>query len=207
MKLPTEVSNLLTRLESKGFEAFVVGGCVRDSLLNKKPADWDICTSAYPEDVQAIFPDHFVLPTGLKHGTVTVVSDGIHVEITTYRKDGIYLDSRHPESVTYTEEIKEDLKRRDFTINAMAYSPKKGLLDYFNGRNHLKKGVLCCVGDPVTRFSEDALRILRGLRFAAGYGLTIEPKTARAIHLCRDGLKSISAERILTELKKLLISP
>ncbi len=206
MNIPNEVVTLLTRLESNGFEAFVVGGCVRDSLLGKAPADWDICTSAHPEEVQALFTDHFVVPSGLKHGTVTVVSRKMNVEITTYRQDGQYLDNRHPESVTYTKSLREDLKRRDFTINAMAYSPKTGLIDYFNGRRHLEQKLLCCVGEPTTRFSEDALRILRGLRFAATYDLTIEPETIRAIHACRDRLTSISVERIFDELRKTLMA-
>ncbi len=207
MKLPKEISQLLARLESKGFEAFVVGGCVRDSLLGKTPADWDICTSAYPEEVQALFTDHFVIPTGIQHGTVTVVSGNRNVEITTYRQDGQYLDHRHPTSVAYTRSLLEDLKRRDFTINAMAYSPNTGLIDHFNGQIHLEQKILCCVGDPMTRFQEDSLRILRGLRFSATYGLTIEHATATAIHSCKDGLSAISSERIYTELKKILTSP
>lgn len=207
MKLPSPVSQILDRLESNGFEAFVVGGCVRDSLLGIVPSDWDICTSAYPEDVQAVFPDHFVIPTGLKHGTVTVISGNMQVEITTYRRDGQYLDHRHPESVSFTPNIQEDLKRRDFTINAMAYSPKAGLIDYFHGKQHLENKLLCCVGNPATRFSEDSLRILRGIRFAARFNLTIEPHTSNAIHNCKYGLTSISAERILIEFKKILESP
>ncbi len=207
MKIPKEISQLLARLESNGFEAFVVGGCVRDSLLGKTPVDWDICTSACPEDVQKLFTDYFVIPTGLKHGTITVVSKGMNVEITTYRLDGQYTDYRRPESVTYTKNLLEDLKRRDFTMNAMAYSPKSGLIDHFNGQEHLKQKLLCCVGDPFTRFSEDALRILRGLRFSTTHGLIIERNTAKAIHDCKSGLASISAERIYTELRKTLESP
>ena len=207
MKIPKEISCLLDRLESKGFEAFVVGGCVRDGLLGVTPYDWDVCTSAYPEEVQSVFPDYFVIPTGLKHGTVTVISGEMQVEITTYRQDGEYLDKRHPESVRFTPDIRKDLERRDFTINAMAYSPKAGLIDFSGGREHLKKKILCCVGDPMARFSEDALRILRGLRFAAVYGLTIDPDTSNAIHNCKDGLRAISAERIFVELKKLIESP
>lgn len=207
MKIPTKVTQILDRLESNGFEAFVVGGCVRDSILGISPADWDVCTSAFPEDVQAVFSDFFVIPTGLKHGTVTVILDNMQVEITTYRRDGMYLDHRHPDSVCFTSNIQEDLKRRDFTINAMAYSPRKGLVDFFEGVNHLKKKILCCVGNPQKRFSEDALRILRGIRFAARFGLTIEPETSQAIHDCKDGIHSISAERILVELIKILESP
>ncbi len=207
MYIPKEISELLSRLESHGYEAFVVGGCVRDSLLGIEPADWDICTSARPEEIQHIFEGYSVIPTGIKHGTLTILAGNFSVEITTYRKDGIYLDNRHPDSVTYTPNIQEDLIRRDFTVNAMAYSPKRGLLDFHGGQAHLKEKLLCCVGNPQTRFTEDALRILRGLRFAAVYGLTIEPKTALAIHDCRKNLECISAERIYSELKKLLISP
>ncbi len=207
MYIPAEVSMLLERLKSNGFEAFVVGGCVRDSLLGLSPADWDICTSALPEEVQRVFCDFNVIPTGIKHGTVTVISGGYPVEITTYRKDGRYLDNRHPESVIFTSDIGEDLKRRDFTINAMAYSPQTGILDYYDGEKHLQDKVLSCVGNPIKRFSEDALRILRGLRFSAAYRLSIEPETVEAIHRCRSGLNSVSAERIFTELKKLLLSP
>ncbi len=205
--IPKEISSILSRLNSHGFEAFVVGGCIRDSLLGKTPTDWDICTAATPDKVQEIFADTPVLLTGLKHGTVTVLWNHQPIEITTFRKDGDYTDHRRPDSVTYTDDFKEDLKRRDFTINAMAYSPKTGIIDFFDGQEHLKKNLLCCVGDPKTRLSEDALRILRGLRFAAVYGFTIQEETARAIHLLKNTLTDISAERIYAELQKIIVAP
>ncbi len=207
MKIPEAVSVILDRLESNGFEAFVVGGCVRDSLLGKTPADWDVCTSAKPDEIQSSFHDFSVIPTGLKHGTITVISDGLPIEVTTYRQDGEYLDNRHPISVTYTKHLLEDLKRRDFTMNAMAYSPQRGVVDQFHGEQHLNQRILCCVGDATQRFTEDALRILRGLRFAATYKLTFDPETESSIHQCKNGLHSISAERIYAELQRLFVAP
>ena len=208
MKLPNHISALLHSLNSSGFEAFVVGGCVRDLILNREPADWDICSSAQPNEVQALFKDIYaVIPTGIEHGTVTVVLPFGNVEITTFRKDGDYHDHRKPDSVTFTSAIEEDLRRRDFTINAMAYSENRGLIDLFNGREHLKQRLLSCVGNPKIRFNEDALRILRALRFASLYQLKIEENTAASIHSCKDGLKDISAERIWSELKKMLPAP
>ncbi len=206
MKIPDDISKLLCRLNDSGYEAFVVGGCVRDSLLGLPPADWDICTAAKPEEIQNVFSKHTVIPTGIHHGTVTVVLPTGNVEITTYRQDGAYLDFRHPASVTFSSSLYEDLKRRDFTVNAMAYSHESGIIDPFGGQTHLRQRLLCCVGDPDTRFQEDALRILRALRFAAVYSFCIESKTADAIHRCKMGLLHISSERIWAELKKIMLS-
>ncbi len=207
ISIPKEISFVLSRLSAHGFEAFVVGGCVRDILLGRMPSDWDICTAATPDKVQEIFQDTPLFLTGLKHGTVTILQNHQPIEVTTYRKDGDYTDHRHPSSVTYTQTLKEDLARRDFTVNAMAYSHRAGLMDFFGGQEDLKKNRLVCVGEPQKRFSEDALRILRGLRFASVYGFTIEEKTASAIHLLKDTLTNISAERIYEELKKTIIAP
>ncbi len=207
MRLPEEISAVLGRFEAHGFSAFVVGGCVRDSLLGLSPKDWDVCTAAKPAEVQALFSECPIYLTGEKHGTVTLLFGETKIEITTFRQDGAYHDFRHPDSVAYTPDVKEDLARRDFTINAMAYSPKSGLLDFFGGREDLRRGILSCVGDPRLRFSEDALRILRALRFASVYGFQIERQTAEAIRGCKGGLKAISAERIWSEMGKTLEAP
>ena len=165
--LPASVCQLISRLESAGYEAYAVGGCVRDMLCGRTPHDWDLCTSAMPWETKACFPDCTVLTIGEKHGTITVLWNGEPYEITTYRVDGTYTDCRRPEEVTFVRSLEEDLRRRDFTMNAMAYHPERGLVDLCGGRDDLAAGVLRCVGDPERRFSEDALRILRGLGFAA----------------------------------------
>jgi len=191
-------------LNLNGHTACAVGGCVRDSLLGKEPDDWDICTSALPERVKEIFAAFNVVETGLKHGTVTVIIDKKHYEVTTFRLDGEYKDNRRPESVSFTEDIKSDLSRRDFTVNAMAYSLETGLIDCFGGREDLQRGIIRTVGDADARFGEDALRILRALRFASALGFEIEPETARGAHENRMLLKNIAAERLNIELCKLL---
>lgn len=207
LKLPDNVSYLINILEEDGYEAYVVGGCVRDSFLNKQPHDWDICTSAKPEDVVDLldcYDDIEVFLTGLKHGTITAHINGENYEITTYRIDGEYSDNRRPDSVIFTDDILEDLSRRDFTINAMAYSNIGTIIDPFDGYYDLVRRIVRCVGNPDDRFKEDGLRILRALRFAATYGFTIENETASAIHRNRELLKNISAERIQSELCKML---
>ena len=200
VKIPADAAFLLEKLNQKGHEAYVVGGCVRDALLGRTPQDWDLCTSALPEETAAIFSDHKLVLDGLVHGTVGVVRNGVLYEITTFRTESGYADARHPDEVRFVRRIEEDLARRDFTVNAMAYHPEKGLVDCFGGKNDLQKGILRCVGDPDTRFHEDALRILRAIRFAAVYGLSLEEETARAaLQLCPQ-LSRISAERIGAEL-------
>ena len=203
MEIPENVQAVLKTLESAGHEAWCVGGCVRDALLGRSPGDWDVAASAQPEETLAAFGPRG-LPTGLKHGTVTVKTPEGPVEVTTYRIDGVYRDHRRPESVAFTRSLDEDLARRDFTINAMARNLRGELRDPFGGREDLRRGILRCVGDPDRRFQEDALRILRGLRFAAALGLEIEPGTAAAIRRNREGLADIAAERIQTEFFKLL---
>jgi tRNA nucleotidyltransferase (CCA-adding enzyme) len=205
IKIPPGAAKILRRLEEHGYEAYVVGGCVRDSLLGRNPNDWDITTSALPMQVKALFPR--TIDTGLKHGTVTILEGGEPYEVTTYRVDGEYLDGRHPSEVTFTASLREDLQRRDFTINAMAYSEKHGLQDYFDGLTHLEKGLICAVGDPLQRFGEDALRIMRAVRFAAQLGYEVEEETVRAMKELAPTLSKISAERIASELEKLLLSP
>ena len=201
---PKCVSVLLDRLESVGFEAYLVGGCVRNALMGRECHDYDITTSALPEEIKQVFSDMRIVETGIKHGTVTVISEEITAEITTYRTDGIYTDRRHPQSVTFTSCLEEDLSRRDFTVNAIAYSEKRGIVDLFDGITDLKKGILCCVGEAKRRFDEDALRIMRGLRFMSEYGFKPEEKTAIALHEKKELLNEISAERINTELGRLL---
>ena len=203
MKIPNFVKIVLETLESAGHEAWCVGGCVRDALLGRTADDWDVTTSALPEETLAIF-GRDAIPTGLKHGTVTVRSLGRSIEVTTYRVDGEYRDRRRPESVTFTRSLEEDLRRRDFTVNAMACSVRGELRDPFGGREDLKRGTLRCVGGPDRRFGEDALRILRGLRFAAVLGFAIHPDTAESIHRNRELLAEIAVERIWVELGKLL---
>lgn len=201
---PKCVLSLLDRLEDSGFEAYLVGGCVRNALMGIESHDYDITTSALPQDVQRVFSDMRVFETGVKHGTVTVISDTITAEITTYRTDGVYMDRRHPQSVTFTSTLEEDLSRRDFTVNAIAYSEKRGIVDLFDGIGHLRKGILCCVGEAEKRFDEDALRIMRGLRFMATYGFKPDDKTSAALHEKKELLNEISAERISSELSRLL---
>ena len=203
--LPPQVVEIIRTLEGQGYEAYAVGGCVRDSLLGREPNDWDITTSARPGEVKALFAR--TVDTGLQHGTVTVLLDGIGFEVTTYRIDGDYEDGRHPKSVTFTVSLEEDLKRRDFTINAMACHPDRGLVDLFGGITDLKQGVIRCVGEPLERFTEDALRILRAVRFCAQLGFTMETRTREAIREIAPNLQKVSTERIQTELVKLLVSP
>ena len=205
MYLPETVKMIISEIEQAGFEAFAVGGCVRDTLLGKEPDDWDITTSARPDEVKTIFPH--TVDTGIKHGTVTVIIDKQGYEVTTYRIDGDYEDNRHPSQVTFTPSLLEDLKRRDFTINAMAYNEKNGLIDEFHGMDDIKNHVIRCVGNPMERFNEDALRIMRAIRFAAQLGYRIEDRTREAMKKLSVNLKDISAERICMELTKLIVSP
>jgi tRNA nucleotidyltransferase (CCA-adding enzyme) len=204
MDMPKNVDTAINLLQSAGFEAYAVGGCVRDSLLGKTPNDWDITTSAKPEDMKSVFADFHCIDTGIKHGTVTVVIDGEPLEITTFRLDGEYEDNRHPKSVTFTADLGADLGRRDFTVNAMAYSKMTGTVDLFDGQNDLKNKIIRCVGDPDRRFNEDVLRILRALRFASALDFEIEEKTAQSLLKNRALLGNISEERIAKELLKLV---
>ena len=207
IEIPAFVGTALTRLRERGHSAYIVGGSLRDLLLGGTPHDWDVTTSARPEETLAAFADFTTIPTGLKHGTVTVLIDHIPIEITTYRVDGTYTDSRRPDSVTFTDRLSEDLARRDFTVNAMAYSPDGGLVDLYGGQEDLRAGILRAVGEPQKRFTEDALRILRGFRFSAQLNFAIEPLTLAAMRDTREGLRKISAERILSELSRLLTAP
>lgn len=202
--LPVQVKKIIKKLEDNGYEGYAVGGCVRDSILGREPDDWDITTSASPQELKALFPR--TIDTGIQHGTVTVLMEGKGYEVTTYRVDGEYEDSRHPREVMFTASLAEDLKRRDFTINAMAYSEKRGLVDQFGGVEDLEQGVIRCVGEPGERFSEDVLRILRAVRFSAQLGFSIEEGTRGAIEKQAPNLVHISAERIQTELVKLMLS-
>ena len=204
MQLPVHVSELISRLKSAGFSAYVVGGCVRDSLLGLEPHDWDVCTSALPEQMLEVFRDLHTVETGLKHGTLTVVLDHIPYEVTTYRVDGDYTDHRHPDSVLFVDDLTKDLARRDFTVNAMAYAPESGLQDPFEGQKDLSAKLIRCVGEPEQRFEEDALRVLRALRFASVYDFVIEPATSSALRKKAPDLKLVAGERIREELLKLL---
>lgn len=204
IKLPASVKMVIDSLQAKGYEAYAVGGCVRDSILGRVPDDWDITTSATPYEVKKVFQR--TVDTGLKHGTVTVLAGSHAHEVTTYRIDGEYEDSRHPKSVEFTRNLEEDLKRRDFTINAMAYSHETGIVDEFGGMADLAAGVIRCVGNPVDRFTEDALRILRAIRFSAQLNFSIEPETKAAITAIAPNLSKVSKERIQVELTKLLLS-
>ena len=204
MPLPSPVEFVLHRLEENGYHAYCVGGCVRDSIMGVIPKDYDITTSAKPEQMQAVFSDCRVVETGLKHGTLTVVLDGMNIEVTTYRIDGTYDDGRHPDSVTFTDKLSDDLCRRDFTINAMAYSPERGLVDLFGGCEDIKKHTVRCVGRAVERFSEDGLRILRALRFSSVLEFTPDAECSVAVHELKHLLDKISRERIYVELTKLI---
>ena len=197
---------LLGDLERAGYRAYLVGGCVRDLLRGERPHDWDICTSARPEEVLALFSGETVVPTGLRHGTVTVRLEHRPYEVTTFRVDGTYSDGRRPDAVRFTADLKEDLARRDFTINAMAYHPDRGLVDLFHGMDDIRNKVIRCVGSPLERFQEDALRILRAVRFSAQLGFAVEKETEDGIRALAPNLKCVSAERIQTELVKLLVS-
>ena len=202
--LPTPVLRALSVLEACGYEAYIVGGCVRDCLIGRTPNDWDITTNATPQQMKSCFADFRVIETGIRHGTLTVLVDGMQLEITTYRNDGEYLDNRHPVQVTFSERIEDDLSRRDFTVNAMAYHPERGLVDLFGGREDLKNKTVRAVGDAKTRFEEDGLRILRAIRFASVLNFEIDGETAKAIHACRNLLAGIAAERIREEFCKLI---
>ena len=203
--LPDKVKFIIDTITAAGFEAFAVGGCIRDSILGRNPADWDITTSAKPEEVKSLFAR--TIDTGIAHGTVTVLLDKEGFEVTTYRIDGEYEDSRHPKEVIFTPNLIEDLKRRDFTINAMAYNETAGLVDAFDGMGDIDRGVIKCVGNPMERFTEDALRIMRAIRFSAQLGYEIEEETCAAIATLAPNLRNISAERIQVELTKLMVSP
>lgn len=203
-KLPAGAEFVLRRLHEAGYQAYVVGGCVRDTLLGKAPKDWDVCTNALPHEMQRVFADCHVIETGLQHGTLTVMYHHEPFEVTTFRVDGEYTDHRHPDEVIFVADVREDLSRRDFTVNAMAWSPDTGVVDAFGGREDLAAGVIRCVGEPEKRFQEDALRIMRALRFASVYGFAIDPATDAAIHALKDTLVDVAAERIRVELQKLL---
>ena len=205
IKIPAPAEEILTKLNENGYEAYVVGGCVRDMILGREPGDWDITTSALPEQVKQVF--RRTVDTGIQHGTVTVMMGDEGYEVTTYRIDGEYADGRHPDSVTFTPSLTEDLKRRDFTVNAMAYNGNTGLVDEFGGMEDLDRGIIRCVGEPMDRFSEDALRILRAIRFSAQLGFTIEGRTYGAIRAIAPNMMHVSKERIQAELTKLLLSP
>lgn len=207
LSLPEPVNTALSRLEDAGFAAYVVGGCVRDALMGRTPGDYDITTDAAPEQTAAVFSGERVIETGLRHGTVTVLLRGQPLEITTFRVDGAYSDARHPDAVRFTLSLEEDLARRDFTVNAIAYSPRRGLIDPFGGAEDLRAGLLRCVGAPELRFREDALRILRCLRFSATLGFAIDPAAAAAAREERTLLGRVSAERVAEELKKLVCGP
>ena len=206
MFLPESVLQCILALENAGFSAYVVGGCVRDACLGLVPQDYDMCTSATPDQIREVFRDRRLVLAGEKHGTVGVVTDAGVVEITTFRTEGEYQDNRHPDWVAFVPEVEKDLARRDFTVNAMAYSPLRGYADPFGGREDLKNGILRAVGDPEQRFREDSLRILRGLRFAARYRLTIEPATWQAMDWKKHLMENLARERIFEEVSKLLLS-
>ncbi len=204
--LPADVGFIIETLKNSGFSAYAVGGCVRDVMLGKMPYDWDVCTNAHPDNTVKIFNalGFPIIKTGIKHGTVTVVINKVNYEITTFRVDGEYEDFRRPDSVEFTDDLKLDLSRRDFTVNAMAYNPKTGVSDFFGGKEDLKNGIIKCVGDAKTRFTEDALRIMRALRFSAVLDFEIEENTAKAVVECAHLLKHVAPERINVELTKLL---
>lgn len=203
--LPEKVRHIISVLNGNGYEAFAVGGCIRDSLLGRKPKDWDITTDALPEQIKKCFDK--TVDTGLKHGTVTVVLGHEGFEVTTYRIDGAYSDGRHPDEVSFTANLKEDLARRDFTINAMAYNDETGLVDEYGGEKDLKAGIIRCVGDPMQRFKEDGLRILRAVRFCAQLGFEPEKNTLKTAGLLASRLTAVSAERIRAEIEKTILSP
>lgn len=204
IKLPQNVLIILDRLEKAGYEAYCVGGAVRDSLMGMIPGDWDITTSAMPKETRELFSDYKTIDTGLKHGTLTVIIDHTPYEITTYRIDGDYEDNRHPDEVSFTKNLQEDLARRDFTVNAIAYNPTVGVVDLYGGQDHIYNSIIKTVGNPDKRFNEDALRIVRALRFASVLGFSIDEETKSAIHRNKELLKNISVERISVELVKLV---
>lgn len=204
--IPTGARKIIARLEQHGYEAYIVGGCVRDSLMGKSPSDWDICTSARAEEMMALFEDKRVIPTGIQHGTLTILAEDGAYEVTTFRIDGEYLDHRHPKSVAFTRELAEDLSRRDFTINAMAWHPERGLIDPFGGVEDLRDRLVRAVGDPVQRFNEDGLRMLRMVRFATVLDFDYDPATYDAVRKQGHLLQYISKERIQVELNKILLA-
>ena len=204
INLPEKIQLILSRLNEAGYEAYCVGGAVRDSVMGIAPGDWDITTSALPEETRKIFADFKTIDTGLKHGTITVVIDHTAYEITTFRIDGEYSDNRHPQNVEFTRSLADDLSRRDFTINALAYNHSSGLIDLYHGQDHIHNSIIKTVGNPEKRFQEDGLRIMRALRFSAVLGFRIDEETSRAIHDNKELLKNISAERIAVELTKLV---
>lgn len=204
MVLPEHISRCIQRLEQAGFAAYAVGGCVRDDYLGRVPNDFDLCTSALPEQTQAVFSDHPLQLEGVQHGTVRVVTEAEVVEITSFRAEGPYSDNRHPDWVRFVPQVEADLARRDFTVNAMAWSPVRGYADPFHGREDLEKGLLRTVGDPWQRFREDSLRILRGIRFASRYGLTLDPETEKAMFALTPTLQNLAPERIFDELNRIL---
>ena len=205
INLPDYIEDILSLLHLNGYEAYGVGGSIRDSILKIEPYDWDVTTSALPEQVKKVFENFGVIETGIKHGTVTVIMKDKHVEITTYRIDGEYKDGRHPDTVSFTGSLRQDLARRDFTVNAIAYNNEEGLIDPFHGRADIEKKIIRTVGNPEKRFKEDALRILRALRFAGTLGFIIHPDTVRAIRNQYESLLKVSGERKAVELKKLHI--
>lgn len=204
MEIPNDVNYILNKFYENGFEAFIVGGCVRDNLLNRTPGDYDITTNALPEQIMSLFDK--TIPTGIKHGTITVILNDIPYEVTTYRIDGEYLDNRRPDEVIFVSNIKEDLSRRDFTINALAYSPYFGFKDFFNGEEDLKNKLIKCVGAPDKRFNEDALRMLRAIRFSCQLNFKVDDETLNSIKRNYKLIKNISVERIRDELTKILLS-
>lgn len=204
MQLPSNITDILDALERSGHEAYIVGGCVRDSLMGLPPHDYDVTTSALPEEIKSVFSHLRTVDKGIKHGTVTVISEGVPVEVTTYRIDGEYHDSRRPDSVCFTRSLQEDIARRDFTMNGIAYSPTRGLRDEFGGAEDIRARIIRCIGDPDRRFSEDALRILRALRFASVLGFSVEEHTADSLRRSAPLLDRISAERVFSELTRLL---
>lgn len=204
MRIPEQIEEILAKLENAGFEAYVVGGCVRDEIMGKTAHDYDITTSAEPQKTERVFAECRVVETGIKHGTVIVLYKGLSVEITTFRVDGDYPDGRHPSNVAFSKSIKDDLARRDFTMNAIAYSPKRGLIDPFGGESDIKAQIIRCVGEPEKRFSEDALRVLRALRFSSELGFSIEENTSKALFAKKKTLGKVSKERTFSELKRLL---
>ena len=205
ISLPDDVQYIISKFEDNGFEAYAVGGCVRDSLMGNKPKDWDVCTSALPEQMMVVFENERIIETGLKHGTITILLNDLLYECTTYRVDGKYTDNRHPDEVKFVDVLKRDLARRDFTINAMAYNPKTGIVDYYTGQQDLVNEKIKCVGNPNKRFKEDALRIMRALRFASEIGFAIDNDTAQAMIDNKGLLQNISVERIAAELDRFIL--
>ncbi len=203
--VPWQVEKVISTLEQNGYMAYLVGGALRDLMLGRVASDYDVATSARPEETERVFAGEKIIETGLKHGTVTVLIDWLPIEITTFRVDGPYADGRHPDSVAFTPDVREDLARRDFTMNAIAYSPREGFVDPFGGEKDIEDGMIRCVGDPLRRFEEDGLRVMRAVRFASELGFEVEPKTAAAVHSESGMLERVSAERIAVELNKTLV--